>query len=378
MRATNVPIRLRKRRVRNTRGVSTDRFQRPQTAAGAHSVTASELPPHPPDVRDEEVAEILATDFPIALRGYDRAAVDRYHQRVSRVIAELQAGRSPQSAVRYALEQVSEETRSILQQAHDTADAVTTKSRREASERMATAERESKQLLADAEADAEALRAAVEREVENLRAAADRRVREAEDEVASIWQERERLIEDAREIASRLAEVAEAAAQREPPAAIEATEGETAALPRQPVWDDDGPDERDDDDQAPPPMWSRAQDEDDEDGPPPPVWGRQVHDEDDDGPPAPSLRAVPPPPTDSAPEPSLADAPPPPGVPEEADDLGPVAFELQDDEAELGPMDEPAASAAIDEAAVPTGETAEFTPAFEDDADEDDTAERPR
>jgi cell division septum initiation protein DivIVA len=338
--------------------VSSDRFQRPQTAAGAHSVTASELPPHPPDVRDEEVAEVLATDFPIALRGYDRAAVDHYHQRVSRIIAELQAGRSPQSAVRYALEQVSEETRAILQQAHDTADDITTKSRREASERMETAERESKQMLADAEGDAEALRAAVEREVADLRAAADRRVREAEDEVAAIWQERERLIEDARDIASRLAEVADAAAQREPPAAIEATEGDTEALPRAPMWEDTA----------------------EEDGGPPPVWDhmRDDEDEDDDAPPAPALRAVPPPPpppVEAAPEPSLAGAPPPM---QEEEDLGPVAFELQDDEAELGPLDEPAAQAAVDEAAVPTGETAEFTPAFDDDADEDDTAERPR
>jgi hypothetical protein len=99
------------------------------------------------------------------------------------------------------------------------------------------------------------------------------------------------------------------------------------------------------------------------------------HEEDDDAPAAAALRAVPPHPAGAAPEPSLADAPPPL---QDEDDLGPVAFELQDDDAELGPMDEPAAPAAVDEAAVPTGETVEFTPAFEDDADEDDTAERPR
>lgn len=328
--------------------MSSDRFQRPQTAAGAHSVTASELPPHPPDVRDEEVAEILATDFPIALRGYDRTAVDAYHQRVSRVIAELQAGRSPQSAVRYALEQVSEETRSILQQAHDTADQVTFKSRHEASERMETAERESAAMLdaaqreADelrdaAEREADELRAAAEREADALRAAADRRVREAEDEVAAIWQERERLVEDARDVAARLAEVADAAAEREPPPPIEATEGDTQSLPQPPVWDDDPDDE-------------------------------------DEGPPAPALRAVPPPPppAEASPEPSLADAPPP-----ESDDFGPVAFELEGD-AELGPMDEPAASSAVDEAAVPADETVESTPPFGQDEDEDDTVERPR
>jgi hypothetical protein len=160
-------------------------------------------------------------------------------------------------------------------------------------------------------------------------------VREADDDVAAIWQERERLVEDAREVAARLAEVADAAAGREPPSAIEVTEGDTQSLPQPPVWDDE-PDE-------------------------------------DEGPPAPSLRAVPPPPppAEASPEPTLAGAPPP------SDDFGPVAFELEGD-AELGPMDEPAASSAVDEAAVPTGETVEFTPPFAQDEDEDDTFERPR
>ena len=45
------------------------------TPAGARaaSVTDTDLPPHPPDVRDEEVAELLAAEFPVGLRGYDRA-----------------------------------------------------------------------------------------------------------------------------------------------------------------------------------------------------------------------------------------------------------------------------------------------------------------
>lgn len=307
--------------------VSSDRFQRPQTAAGAHSVTASELPPHPLDVRDEEVADILATDFPIALRGYDRAAVDHYHQRVSRVIAELQAGRSPQSAVRYALEQVSEETRSILQQAHDTADEITTKSRREASERMATAERESAQMLKDAQAEADAIRAAAERDAEELRAAADSRVRDAEDEVASIWQERERLVEDVRDVAARLGEVADAAAEREPPPSVESTVADTRSLPTPPVWDDEP--------------------------------------EDDDAPPPPMLHAVPapPPPEEAAPEPSLADAPPPDDAPPPPDDAAP---------------DPSLAYAPPPGVDVPKGETVEFEPPFPGDPDDDDTAERPR
>jgi DivIVA domain-containing protein len=291
-------------------------------------VTSTDLPPHPPDVREEEVAAVLAAEFPIALRGYDRTAVDAYVQRVSRVVAELQAGRSPQSAVRYALEQVSEETRSILQKAHDTADAMTERSRAEAA-----------QVLDEAEREAATLRAAAEREAAELRAAADRRVATVEDDVASIWQERERLVEDAREVAARLAELADAAAEREPPLAVELTEGDTHRLA--PVaWEDDP-----DDDSAPPP----------------------------------ALRAVPPPPLQAAPEPSLVNAPPPP-----SEAPGPLAFEPPG-EADLGPLDEPAAAAAADEAAVPAGDTAEYTPPFvvrddqiDPDGDDEDTAERPR
>jgi DivIVA domain-containing protein len=370
--------------------VTSERFQRPQTAAGAHHVSATDLPPHPPDVRDEEVAEVLAAEFPVALRGYDRTAVDAYVQRVSRILAELQAGRSPQSAVRYALEQVSEETRAILQQAHDSADQITSKSRSQAAERMETAERESSQMLedarrdaaemrADAERDAADMRASAERDAAELRTAADRRVREAEDDVASIWQERQRLIEDAREIAGRLAEVADAAAEREPPAAIEATEGDTSSLPAAPVWDADP----DGDGTPPPPAAGRpswdVDDEEDEDSAPP--WGDDLDSSLQDAPPPDPASGVnqsppPPPPPDAAPDPELADAPPPP-----SETPGPLAFELHDD-SELGPMDEPAAPRAVDEAAVPDGGTQEWTPPFvhghQPAEDDDDTLERPR
>jgi hypothetical protein len=325
--------------VRNTRRVTSERFQRPSTAAGARAADAasavpvSDLPPHPPDVRDEEVDAVLAADFPLALRGYDRTAVDAYVQRASRVIAELRAGSSPQSAVRYALEQVSEETRSILQEAHDTADTMTTRAReqtaewlesaeRDAAEMRAASERDAAELRTASERDAAQTRVAAERDAADLRAAADQRVREAEDELADIWHERQRLIDDARDIAARLAEIAEPAAEREPPPQIALTEDDTHSLPVRSVWDD----EVDDDDY-------------------------------DDQPPPPALRAVPPPPLAAAPEPALADAPPPP-----SESPGLLAFELR--EPELGPMDEPAAAPAVEEAAVPAGDTVEFTPPF--------------
>ena len=44
--------------------------------------------------------EIRNVSFPVLVRGYERAAVDAYVQRVNRAIAELEVGRSPHAAVR--------------------------------------------------------------------------------------------------------------------------------------------------------------------------------------------------------------------------------------------------------------------------------------
>ena len=54
-------------------------------------------------------AELRVVVFPVAVRGYDRRAVDAYVTRVNRVIAELEATRSPQSAVKRALERAEEQ-----------------------------------------------------------------------------------------------------------------------------------------------------------------------------------------------------------------------------------------------------------------------------
>jgi hypothetical protein len=269
--------------------VSSEEFPRPLTAAGARATSAIDGPPYPPDVRDEEIAMVLDAEFPIALRGYERASVDAYVHKVSRVIAELEASRSPQSAIRYALEKVSEETRAILQQAHDSADAVISKSRAEADERLQRAERESAALKVNAE----------------------RRVAELEDELADLWQERQRLLEEMRDVSLRMHDVVVGAAEREPPAAL-------VELPA------DGIDPIE-------PVDAAA------------VGWVEPGDEgfDDDQPPQPVLSAVPPPPEDAEAEPALADAPPP--LAEEA--AGPVAFE---DELVLDPLDEPAAPIAAD------------------------------
>ena len=84
-------------------------------------------------------------DFPIALRGYDRAAVDQYVEEVNRAIAELEISSSPQSAIRHALEQVSEETSGLLQRAHETADEITERSRSQADDRLQRAKNDSRE-----------------------------------------------------------------------------------------------------------------------------------------------------------------------------------------------------------------------------------------
>src|SRR5580692_542388 len=84
---------------------------------------------------DDALPIVTETDFPLALRGYDRLAVDAYVRRTSQLVAELQATHSPDAAIRRALERVGEEISGILQSAHETAQQVTATSRSEAEDR---------------------------------------------------------------------------------------------------------------------------------------------------------------------------------------------------------------------------------------------------
>jgi hypothetical protein len=75
------------------------------------------------------------------MRGYDRGAVDDYVSRVNRLLAELQITAAPESAIRHALDEVAEETRGILERAHETAEEITRRSRSQADDRLQLAER---------------------------------------------------------------------------------------------------------------------------------------------------------------------------------------------------------------------------------------------
>ena len=143
---------------------------------------------------DAEIAELRDVQFPAALRGYDRAEVDRFVARVNQVLAELQITAAPESAIRHALKQVSEETQGILERAHETAEEITGRSRSQADDRLQQ----------------------VDVEARKLREAAEARVAELEADVQRILAERARIIEELRDLVRRLGAFAEAAAGRDP------------------------------------------------------------------------------------------------------------------------------------------------------------------
>src|SRR3979411_1721285 len=86
---------------------------------------------------DDPVSIAADPQFPLALRGYDRLAVDAYVKRTTQLVAELQATRSPEAAVRRALERIGEQVSSVLQRAHETAETITSQSRTESEDRLA-------------------------------------------------------------------------------------------------------------------------------------------------------------------------------------------------------------------------------------------------
>lgn len=157
---------------------------------------------------DDPVPIVADADFPLAMRGYSREAVDAYVQRASRLVAELHATRSPEIAVRRALERVGEEVSGVLKHAHEVAEQITAQSRREAEDRRQQAHEEAKRITADAE----------------------RRLLELDADADSLWEERQRLLEDLGELAGELQRVASAAAERFPAADSELQE--TAEVPR--------------------------------------------------------------------------------------------------------------------------------------------------
>jgi DivIVA domain-containing protein len=158
--------------------------------------------------RDRILKEVRDIDFPAGLRGYERAAVDRYVERVSRLITELEMSSSPEAAVRHALDEVTEETRDILQRAHQTADQITARSRTKADDRLEQAEAEARQEREAAAREAQEVREAAQQAALQLREA-------AQHEADGLREIASREAADVRDTAAYESQAARGAAQQD-------------------------------------------------------------------------------------------------------------------------------------------------------------------
>jgi DivIVA domain-containing protein len=150
-------------------------------------------PSDPGPARRVSASERLReVSFPLAVRGYDRAAVDDFIDGVRGLVADLEAYQTREGVVQRALDEVGVETASILQRAHETADEITSRSRAQADDRVQRAQEEAELLKRDADEYSEQV-------------VVDTRL---------LWEERQRLIEDIRQLADEVLATADDAMER--------------------------------------------------------------------------------------------------------------------------------------------------------------------
>jgi cell division initiation protein len=147
-------------------------------------------------------------DFPVVMRGYDRAAVDEYVRRTAELVGRLEAAQTREGVVKQALDEVGEETSSILQRAHEAADEITSRSRSQAAGRIQQADQEAEQIVSDAE----------------------ERARRLENDTLALWDERARLLEDMRQLAEEVLNLADSAHERLPAPSEPMAEADTVAV----------------------------------------------------------------------------------------------------------------------------------------------------
>lgn len=155
--------------------------------------------------RQTAAEKVRAKAFPIGLRGYDRVAVDAWRDEITKLIEELESQAPRDTAVKRALEEVGQETASILQRAHEAAEELTTRSRSQAEGRLQRAEAEADETIKEAESRAEVL----------------------ERDSKAIWEHRQRLLEELRQLADEVLAVADDAAERIDPPKEAGPSGET-------------------------------------------------------------------------------------------------------------------------------------------------------
>jgi DivIVA domain-containing protein len=145
--------------------------------------------------RRSAAESIRERSFPVAVRGYDRRAVDEFMEEMLELVTELEARQSREAVVQRALDEVGEETAGILQRAHETADEIAARSRAQAEGRIQRAEREADIVRRQADEFSE-------------KVIVDTRL---------LWEERQRLIEDIRQLADEVLATADDAMERVTP-----------------------------------------------------------------------------------------------------------------------------------------------------------------
>ena len=148
--------------------------------------------------------KVRAAQFPAAMRGYDRAAVDSWREEIAGLVERLEGQQPREAAVKRALDEVGQETSSILQRAHEAAEEITARSRSQAEGRLQRAESEADATVRDAEERLQAL----------------------ENDTQTVWEQRARLIDEMRQLADEVLGVADDALERMPQAADTAADGE--------------------------------------------------------------------------------------------------------------------------------------------------------
>lgn len=146
--------------------------------------------------------EELQPPFPMVRQGYEPAAVDQYVVELEQELEQLRADRPAERAIAQEIDRIGEQTASILRVAHEKAAEITR-----------DAQAQADKMLSDAASNALAL---TESATQQLRA--------LDSETDSIWQERSRLLEDVRNVATALFTLAEDAVERYPDEPAKATQ----------------------------------------------------------------------------------------------------------------------------------------------------------
>jgi len=208
--------------------------------------------------------EVTGVEFSSSRRGYDRAEVDQFVERVSRIVVELEAMRSPDAVIERALADVGEETSAILRRARkaaeeiigdaedharernaqveahareqrEEADRYSARVRADAEQVLKEAREEAEQIVSQARAEAGHLRDDATAEAKRSRGEADRYRSQVSAHIEQLAQERHRLIEDLRKLADQFHRTADRALEQIPShdLSYQATKGNGGGTPTQ-------------------------------------------------------------------------------------------------------------------------------------------------